>query len=147
MPPQLLLDWLGTVPGDEQAAILRMREKILGFDTRIKEEIESKKTIRYQGKGKSIAEFCFYRQLNKPIVFVWLPTPRSLVFEHKKQTIARMRLWINNGNVTYAGHISEGLGRMKLESEWDAIPGEKRPSGLIYSLSYKSFSPVDITIY
>ena len=69
------------------------------------------------------------------------------MFEHKKQTIGKMRLWINNGNVQNAGHVSEGFGRMKLESEWDAMPREKRPSGLIHSLSYKSFSPVDITMY
>lgn len=119
----------------------------MSFDAPIKEEIEGKKSIRYQGKGKSIAEFCFYRKLNKSIVFIWLPIPSSLVFEHKKQTIGRMRLWIDNGNVTHAGHISEGFGRMKLESEWDAMPREKRPSRLIHSLSYKSFSPVDIKMY
>ncbi|OKH53929.1 recombinase RecB [Calothrix sp. HK-06] len=146
-PSQLLLDWLGAVPGDEQIAILKMREKILSFDARVTEEIEAKKTIRYQGKGKSIVELCFYRQLNKPIVFMWLPTPSSLLFEGRKQVISRMRLWVMDGNVTHAGHISEGFGRMKLESEWNAMPREKRPLRLFHSCSHKSFSPVRINSF
>ncbi|WP_191760981.1 hypothetical protein [Komarekiella delphini-convector] len=46
--------------------------------------------------------------------------------------------------VTYAGHIPEGFGRMRLQSEWDAMPREQRPRNLYWSLSYKSFSPVGI---
>jgi RecB family endonuclease NucS len=146
-PPQLLLDWLGTCGKDEQIAILKMREKILSFDVQVSEEIEAKRTIRYLGKGKSIAELIFHRQLNKPIAFIWLPTPSSLRFDNKKQVIGRMRLWIDNANVTHAGHISKGFGRMKLESEWEAMPRDKRPSGLLHSYSHKSFSPVSISFY
>jgi RecB family endonuclease NucS len=141
-PPQLLLDWLGALPGNEQIAILKMRSSVLSFDARVKEEIEAKKTIRYEGVGKSIIELCFYRQMNKPIVFMWLPTPSSLRFENRKQVIGRMGLWIMDGAVTHAGHISKGFGRMKLESEWDAMPREKRPLRLFHSCSHKSFSPV-----
>ncbi len=137
----------GAVPADEQMAILKMREKILGFDARITEEIEAKKIIRYQGGGKLIVELCFYRQLNKPIVFMWLPTPSSLLFEGRKQVIGRMRLWITDGNVTHAGHISKGFGRMKLESESDAMPREKRPRSLFHSCSHKSFSPVKVDYF
>ncbi|MHC0068452.1 hypothetical protein ACWATR_37245 [Nostoc sp. UIC 10890] len=49
--------------------------------------------------------------------------------------------------VTYAGHVPEGFGRMRLQSEWDAMPREIRPRNLYWSLSYKSFSPVVINTY
>ncbi|MEH2212965.1 endonuclease NucS domain-containing protein [Nostoc sp.] len=147
-PPQLLLDWLGACTGEEQQAILKLREKILSFDERIKEEIEGKNTIRYgRGKTKPLAEFCFQRKINKPVIFLWLPTPSSLLFAERRQVIGRMRLWMAGSVVTHVGHIPEGFGRMRLQSEWDAMPREKRPRNLYWSLSYKSFSPVVINTY
>lgn len=147
-PPQLLLDWLGACTREEQQAILRLREKVLGFDERIKEEIEGRNTIRYgRGKAKPLAEFCFQRKINKPVIFLWLPTPSSLSFTQRRQVIGRMRLWMDGSVVTYTGHVPEGFGRMRLQSEWDAMPREKRPGNLYWSLSYKSFSPVGINTY
>lgn len=147
-PPQLLLDWLGACTGEEQQAILKLREKILSFDGRIKEEIEGKNTIRYgRGKAKPLAEFCFQRKINKPVIFLWLPTPSSLLFTQRRQVIGRMRLWMDGAVVTHAGHIPQGMGRMRLESEWNDMPREKRPGNLYHSLSYKSFSPVSSSIY
>ncbi len=147
-PPQILLDWLGNCTGEEQQAILKLREKILSFDERIQEEIQGRNTIRYgRGKTKLVAELCFQRKTNKPVIFLWLPTPSSLLFTQKRQVIGRMRLWMDGAVVTYAGHIPEGFGRMKLQSEWDAMPREQRPRNLYWSLSYKSFSPVEINTY
>lgn len=140
-PPQLLLDWLGAVSGDEQIAVLKMREKILGFDARITEEIEGKNTIRYKGKNKLIAEIYYYRTKSKPIIFLWLTTPTSW----KKEVIGRLRLWIDGATVTHVGHIPEGMGRMKLQHEWDAMPKDKRPKYMFHSGSSKSFTPVDIS--
>jgi RecB family endonuclease NucS len=145
-PPQLLLDWLGTCSSAEQQAILKMREKILAFDTRIKEEREGKNTIKYSGKSKIFAELCFQRKINKPVIFLWLPTPSSL-FGISQEIIGRLRLWIDNSKVTHVGHIPEGFGKMRLESEWNAMSREQRPRNLMHSLSYKSFSPVDIFVY
>jgi len=140
-PPQLLLDWLGTCTGEEQQAILNMRSQILSFDERIKEEIEGKKTIRYgRGKTKPIAELIYHRTTSKPVVFLWLPTPTSW----RKEVIGRLRLWLDGSTVTYVGHIPEGFGRMKLQSEWDAMPREKRPKSMFHSGSSKSFTPVPI---
>jgi hypothetical protein len=34
---------------------------------------------------------------------------------------------------------------MKLESEWSAMPREKRPRNMFHSLSSKSFSPIPIS--
>ncbi|MBN3961793.1 endonuclease NucS domain-containing protein [Nostoc sp. NMS8] len=147
-PPQLLLDWLGACTGEEQQAILKLREKVLGFDGRIKEEIEGKNTIRYgRGKAKPVAELCYQRKINKPVIFLWLPTPSSLLFTQRRQVIGRIRLWMDGSVVTHVGHIPEGFGRMRLQSEWDAMPREKRPRNLYWSLSYKSFSPVVINTY
>ncbi|MBD2341839.1 DUF91 domain-containing protein [Calothrix sp. FACHB-156] len=141
-PPQLLLDWLGSCTGEEQQAILNMRDKILSFDGRIKEEIEGRNTIMYGiGKAKPIAELCFYRKINKPVIFLWLPTPTSW----RKEAIGRLRLWIDGETVTHVGHVPEGFGRMKLQSEWDAIPIEKRPVNLYGSRSHKSFIPISIS--
>ncbi|MHC5831069.1 MAG: recombinase RecB, partial [Nostoc sp.] len=90
--PQLLLDWLGACTKEEQQAIIGMREKILSFDGRIKEEIEGRNTIRYgRGKAKLITELCFQRKTNKPVLFLWLPTPSSYLFG-RKELIGRLRL-------------------------------------------------------
>jgi len=140
-PPQLLLDWLGACTGEEQQAILKLREKILSFDGRIKEEIEAKNTIRYgKGKTKPVAELCFQRKTNKPVIFLRLPTPTS----RGKEVIGRLRLWSNGGVVIHVGHIPEDFGRMRLQSEWDAMPQEKRPKYIFHSGSSKSFTPVPI---
>lgn len=147
-PPQLLLDWLGACTGEEQQAIIKLRERILSFDGRIKEEIEGRNTIRYdRGKAKPVAELCFQKKTNKPVLFLWLPTPSSLLFTERRLVIGRMRLWMDSAVVTHAGHIPEGFGRMKLQSEWEAMPREKRPGNLYWSRSYKSFSPVGINTY
>ena len=140
-PPQKLLDWLGSCSGDEQLAIIKMREQILSFDERIKETVEGRNTIRYgRGKTKAIAEICYQQSSNKPIIFLWLPTPTSW----RKEVIGRLRLWLDGSTVTYVGHIASGFGRMKLQLEWDAMPREKRPKHMFHSRSSKSFTPVPI---
>ncbi|MCC5669208.1 endonuclease NucS [Nostoc sp. CHAB 5784] len=142
--PQLLLDWLGACSAEKQQAILKLREKILTFDERIKEEIEGRNTIRYgKGKSKPVAEICYQRTSHKPIVFLWLSTPTSCWFG-QKEVIGRLRLWIDGETVTDIGHVPEGFGRMRLQIEWDAMPREKRPKNMFHSGSYKSFTPVPI---
>jgi len=146
-PPQLLLDWLGSCTVQEQQAILKMREKILSFDERITEEFEGRNTIRYgRGKSKPVAELVFQKKTHKVVLFLWLPTPSSYNFG-RKQAIGRLRLWMDGSSVTHAGHVPEGMGRMKLQSEWEAMPREQRPGNLYHGFSYKSFSPVGIYIY
>ncbi|MEM6399807.1 MAG: recombinase RecB [Cyanobacteria bacterium P01_D01_bin.116] len=140
-PPQKLLDWLGSCSGDEQVAIIKMREQILSFDKRIKETVEGRNTIRYgKGKAKSIAEICYQQSSNKLIIFLWLPTPTS----RRKEVIGRLRLWLDGSTVTHVGHIASGFGRMKLPSEWEAMPKEKRPKYMFRSRSYRSYLPISI---
>jgi hypothetical protein len=122
-----------------------MREKILSYDARVKEDVEAKKILRYSGKGKIVAEICFDKKANKPVVFLWLPIPSSLQGNSKEQ-VSRVRLWIEGACVAHVAHIPNGLGKMKLQSEWDLIPRDKRPV-LMQSLSYKSLIPVPIHWY
>ncbi|AVH68635.1 endonuclease NucS domain-containing protein [Nostoc sp. 'Peltigera membranacea cyanobiont' N6] len=142
-PPQLLLDWLGACTGEEQQAILKLREKIISFDGRIKEEFEGKNTIRYgRGKSKPVAEICYQISKSKPskaVVFLRLPTPTSW----RKEVIGRIRLWLDGSVVTHVGHVPEGFGKMKLQSEWDAMPREKRPGNYYHN----KYSALNATIY
>ncbi|MEH2376191.1 endonuclease NucS domain-containing protein [Nostoc sp.] len=134
-PPQILLDWLGNCTGEEQQAILKLREKVLDFDERIKEEMEGKNVIMYgRSKTKPVAEIYYQRSKSKPIIFLWLPTPTSW----RKEVIGRIRLWLDGSVVTHVGHVPEGFGKMKLQSEWDAMPREKRP-GNYYHNKYLAF--------
>jgi hypothetical protein len=70
----------------------------------------------------------------------------SSLFGNSKEVIGRIRLWTDGASVTDVGHVPEGLGKMKLQSQWDAVPREKRPH-LMQSLSYKSLIPVPINWY
>lgn len=129
-PPQLLLDWRLRCSGEEQQAIINLRNKILSFDGRIKEEIDGKNTIRYgRGKSKPVAEIYYQKTKSKLIVFLWLPAPTSW----RKEVIGRIRLWLNGFIVTDVGHVPEGIGKMKLQSEWDAMPREKRPGNYYHN--------------
>jgi RecB family endonuclease NucS len=146
VPPQVILDWLGACSNEEKQAILKMREQILVFDERIQEKIEGKNIIRYFGKSNLVSEIYFQKKINKLVIFLWLPTPSSLSGINKKEVIGRLRLWVDGSKVTDVGHIPEGMGKMKLQSEWDALPREKRPN-LMQSLSSKSLIPIPIALY
>jgi hypothetical protein len=52
--------------------------------------------------------------------------------------MGRIRLWLDGSVVAYIGHVPEGMGKMKLESEWQAMPPEKRP-GNYYHNKYLPF--------
>ena len=148
-PPQILLDWIGTLTGAEQQAMVEMRAKILSFDDKITEEVLGKNTIRYgRGKSRPIAEIYFQRKTSRPIVFLWLPipTPTSLFPLQTRVLIGRMRLWSDESGITHVGHIPEGLGKMKLQLEWEAMPLEKRPT-INSSYSSKSMTPVQTRVY
>lgn len=118
-----------------------MREQILSFDERIKETVEGRNIIRYgKGKSKVVAEICYQQSSSKPIIFLWLPTPTS----RTKEVIGRLRLWLDGSIVTHIGHIASGFGRMRLQSEWEAMPPEKRPKYMFRSGSYRSYLAIPI---
>jgi RecB family endonuclease NucS len=149
-PPDLLLGWLGSCSPQEQAGFLKVRNQILSCSPRMK-EIVDKKTIQYgSGRTKLCAEICFQQKTQKPILFLWLPTPMSFILADvikRKIVIGRLRIWTNGTTISHLGHIPEGFGTMKLKSEWEQIPREKRPNGMLEGLSSQSRTPVEIEAY
>jgi RecB family endonuclease NucS len=157
-PPQVLIEWLGGCSLEEQNGFLKVRSKILGCSPKMKETVD-KKTIQYgSGKTKLCAEICFQQASQKPILFLWLPTPNTLnrqVYKEdtneiayiKKPIIGRLRLWTNEQGISHLGHIAEGFGKMKLLSEWSRQSPSKLPKCLHEGQSHKSHTPVGIEVY
>ena len=146
-PPDLLLEWLSSCSTDEQEGFLRLRSKILACSPRMKETVE-KRVIQYgSGKTKLCAEFCFQQKAQKPILFLWLPLPSTLLRAGTKQMVGRLRVWTDGVTISHVGHTPEGFGKMKLESEWNELPPSKRPHGLRSSLSSTSHTPVGVKGY
>lgn len=156
--PQLLLSWLGGCSSEEQAGFLKIRNKILSCSSKIK-ELADKKAIQYgAGKAKLCAEICFHQKTQRPVLFLWLPTPATYnvpvwkadapteIAYVKKPVIGRLRIWTNGQTITHIGHVPEGFGTMKLQAEWDQLPLNKR-QGLRQSLSSRSHIPPSIDWY
>jgi RecB family endonuclease NucS len=141
--PEQLMKWLGGASAADQQAILAARQQILAFHPRM-QEIVSKSSIQYgTGKTKLCAEAVFQRSRQQLILFLWLPLPNSIVTLNRTERIGRLRLWTTGSTVTHVGHIPEGLGKMRLEAEWNALPKSKWPrKSLNWSLSSNSMMPV-----
>jgi RecB family endonuclease NucS len=147
IPPDHLLAWLGGCTEAEQIGILGLRAQLLARSDRIKEALDGN-WIRYgNGKSKLCCEIYFERKRQRPILFLWLPTPSSHTSPSSKIMIGRLRLWLNGTTISHVGHIAKGLGKMRLQSEWEQLPREKRPKSLLMGLSYKSNTPVEIKTY
>ena len=125
-PPELLIKWLGGCTKEEQEGFLKVRSKFLGCNPRMKEFVD-KKGIQYgSGKTKLCAEICFQQKLQKPVLFLWLPTPSTHLWD-KKPMVGRLRVWTNGQTISHVGYIPEGFGKMKTSLEWEQIPPMKRP--------------------
>ncbi len=146
-PPELLIKWLGNCTKEEQEGFLKVRSKVLACNRRMK-EIVDKRIIQYgSGKTKLCAEICFQQKSQKPVLFLWLPTPNTYLWrDFKKPIVGRLRVWTNGQTISHVGHIPEGFGKMKTSLEWEQIPPEKRPH-MMESLSSKSRTPVEIEGY
>lgn len=146
--PDLLLEWLGSCSADEQQAFLRTRAQVLRFDSRIREIVGSKSIQYGTGKTKLCAEICLSKRLQRPVLFLWLTLPTSWKASGKAERVGRLRLWLQDGELTHVGHVVKGLGKMRLEEEWKAIPKDQWPRrALVYNLSHRSHTPVPITGY
>lgn len=146
-PPELLIKWLGGCTKEEQEGFLKVRSILLSCNRRMK-EIVDKRAIQYgAGKTKLCAEICFQQKNQKPILFLWLPTPGTYIWRDiKKPIVGRLRVWTNGQTISHVGHIPEGFGKMKTSLEWEQISPEKRPR-MVDSLSSKSCIPVEIEGY
>lgn len=158
-PPALLQTWLGGCTQAEQEGFLKVRGKILACHPRMKEVVEKKSMHYGAGKSKPCAEILLQQRSQKPILFLWLPTPgthqnpvyravdSNEVIGIQKPVIGRLRLWTNGQAISHLGHIAEGFGIMKLEAEWQELPAEKRPKVMRNSLSSRSHVPVAVESY
>lgn len=141
--PEQLLRWLGACSAADQQAILKARQQILTFHPRMQEMV-SKTSIQYgTGKTKLCAEICFQKSQQQTILFLWLPLPNCWNIAERPERIGRLRIWMTGETATHVGHVPSGLGKMRLEEEWRALPKSKWPrQNLIWSLSANSMTPV-----
>lgn len=146
-PPELLIKWLSGCSKEEQEGFLLVRRNILTCSQRMKETLD-KRIIHYgSGKTRLCAEICFQQKSQKPILFLWLPTPSSyLLRSSRKLMIGRLRVWTNGETITHVGYVPEGFGKMKTMSEWEQIPPEKRPR-MRHNASSKSHTPIEVEGY
>jgi RecB family endonuclease NucS len=113
VPPNLILECLGSYTEKEQQAILKIRERILNFDPCIREMVDIN-NIKYgasKAKNKICAEFYFKRRLKEIVLLLWLPIPNR-----KKLAVGRMQVGTKDW-VAYWGfcHMPEGIGKMEIE--------------------------------
>jgi len=158
-PPEQLLKWLGGCSKQEQEGFLKVRNEILCCSQRMKETVEKKSIFYGSGKTRLCAEICFHQSTQNPILFLWLPTPSSLIHRNvyrenineiayiKKPIIGRLRIWTNRITISHVGHIPEGFGKMKTLLEWKQVLPEKRPRNINQSLTSRSKAPVEIETY
>jgi RecB family endonuclease NucS len=116
VPPQLLLNWLGSLTLDERENILKIRYQILSFDERI-EEVVINRNIFYVSKyGKDnlkmryCAEFRFEQKFKKILFFLWLIIP-----SRSNKTIARMQIDARNEYTVFERYIPLKEGRISHE--------------------------------
>ena len=148
-PPQVLIEWLGACSAKEQTEFLKIRNKILSCSPKMKEMVD-KKTIQYgSSKSKLCAEICFHQKSQKPILFLWLPIPKTAIASSSSEwlnRVGRTRIWSDGKKISYLGHTPEGFGKMKLQEEWDLIPS-KRVNSLRSWDWIKSHLPIDVKKY
>lgn len=153
-PPDLLQKWLSGCTPAEQKGFLGLRNRLLASSDHMKEQVERGAIFYGTGKSRLCAEIRYERKKQKPILFLWLPTPSSYrrtahlpPEQQKKPSIGRLRCWTNGQTISHVGHVPDGLGRMKTDAEWQEVPPSKRPKGLTWSLSSKSHIPTDTVGY
>jgi RecB family endonuclease NucS len=143
-PPKVLIEWLGSCSVREQTEFLKIRSRILSCSPKMKEMVD-KKNIQYgSGKNKLCAEICFHQKSQKPILFLWLPLPKTSNFSlwtnkvnpndpvEWLNKVGRTRVWSDGQKISHVGHTPEGFGKMKLLSEWDLTPLVQYQFGLIH---------------
>ncbi|HAN45812.1 MAG TPA: recombinase RecB, partial [Cyanobacteria bacterium UBA8156] len=151
-PPDMLIVWLSVCTKEEQEGFWKVRRKILLCHPKMKEMIADKNSIQYgSGKTKLCAEIAFQRKLQKPILFLWLPTPSTWnVYrwnDDKKPVIGRLRIWTNGQTISHVGHVPKGFGKMKTREEWEQMPPSKKPHRMFMGFSSQSHTPVEIKRY
>ena len=111
-------------------------------------EMIDRRSIQYgSGKTRLCAEILFQQKSQKPVLFLWLPTPNTFLWSSSKRVVVgRLRTWTDGETISHVGHVPEGFGKMRTKSEWEQVPPEKRPP-MMESLSSKSRTPLESEIY
>ena len=97
LPPRMLVNFLDKLSPVHKIEILRHREKMLGYDKRVKEIKDGKSIFYGRGKTKPCCQLKFisatkpYEQ-NHLQCYLWLPLPKRFLRFNKKSGIGRMYL-------------------------------------------------------
>jgi RecB family endonuclease NucS len=106
--PTALSKVLATCPPEQQAEVLRIREKILTFDKRI-QEISTAGNVKYGNGNVKRSKFCaeFYIDKGEILIFLWLPLKNGT----SEKMLGRARLWTDwQGKTLVEGYVNSGVG-------------------------------------
>lgn len=97
LPPRVLINFLDKLSPATKKQILRLREKLLGSNQRIKELKDGKSIFYGRGKTKPCCQLKFIsstktEEINNLHCYLWLPVPKSLLRSNQKNTLGRMHL-------------------------------------------------------
>jgi len=106
--PVTLSKFLAKCPLEQQAEVLRIREKILTFDKRM-QEIPTAGSIKYGNGNTKSSKFCaeFYLDKGELFIFLWLPLKNGT----SEKIVGRARLWTDwQGKTLVEGYVNSGVG-------------------------------------
>ncbi|MEB3277669.1 MAG: endonuclease NucS domain-containing protein [Lyngbya sp.] len=107
-PPQKLLKFIADFEPSQKETILRIREKILSFDSSI-QEFSSAGSIKYGNGTAKNSKYCAEFILDKKyslVLFLWIPFKGG-----ESSRIGRARIWTDwNDQALIEGYVSSGIG-------------------------------------
>lgn len=97
LPPRMLVNFLDKLSLVHKIEILKLREKMLGYDKRVKEIKDGKSIFYGRGKTKPCCQLKFISatkpyEKNHLQCYLWLPLPKRFLRFNKKSGIGRMYL-------------------------------------------------------
>lgn len=96
---------------NEGAGILRIRRKLLTFDSRMQEICSANNIIYGKDKNKYCAELRWNAKSNQTVLFLKLP------LLNRRRTTGRIRVWTDWEKVTEVLYVKQGFGRFKTLEE------------------------------
>lgn len=93
---------------EQQTEVLRIREKILKFDTRM-QEFSTAGNVKYGNGNIKSSKFCaeFYIDKGELFIFLWLPLKNGT----SEKMLGRARLWTDwQGKSLVEGYVNSGIG-------------------------------------
>ena len=107
-PPQKLLKFIADFEPNQKETVLRIREKILSFDSSI-QEVASAGSIKYGNGSAKNSKYCAEFILDKKyslVLFLWIPFKGG-----ESSRIGRARIWTDwNDQALIEGYVTSGIG-------------------------------------